>query len=269
MPRIEFTKMQGSGNDFIMIDNRDGVVADSDKVELVRHVCPRATAIGADGVIFLENDREYDFRWDFYNADGSSAEMCGNGARCVAVFANQVGAAGSNMTFRTIAGPIAASLVEGGAKVKLTDANLPEEIPLPLKAGERKVFFIDTGVPHVVVPVADIEAIDIKPDGSEIRYHQRFQPAGTNVNFICRQGDEILIRTYERGVEDETLACGTGSVAAAIVSQAEFGTGSPVTIITRSGIRLSISFERTSGDVCNIFLEGPVVEPYSGSFGWK
>ncbi|MBN2712429.1 MAG: diaminopimelate epimerase [Planctomycetes bacterium] len=263
---ITFYKMQGSGNDFIMIDNRDNLVADSDRVAFVKKVCPRATAVGADGVIFLENDPELDFKWHFFNADGSEAEMCGNGARCMAVFANAIGAAGSSMTFRTIAGSIDATIVEGGARVRLTDSELPTlHTGLEFNGLTADAYFINTGVPHVIVPVEDLESVDIKKSGAAIRYHETFKPAGTNANFIAKADDgSILIRTYERGVEDETLACGTGSVAAAIVANQLYSTPAPVTIRTRSGITLKISFAKTESGVRDIYLEGPVVTVYTG-----
>lgn len=262
---ITFRKMQGSGNDFILIDNREGVVPASEKAAFVKRICPRATAVGADGVIFVEPDAELDFRWDFYNADGSSAEMCGNGARCAVVYAHDIGAAGASMTFRTIAGPIRGQRRPGGAKVQLTDAPPVEVLDLPLRSGATTIGFVNTGVPHVVVPVADLEAINLMGEGAEIRYHQRFQPAGANANFMARNGEQaIAIRTYERGVEGETLACGTGSVAAALTAARLYGMASPIKVGVRSGDTLTIHFVLTENGATDVYLDGPVVHVYDG-----
>jgi len=263
---IRFTKMQGSGNDFILIDARDGGLSGEARAAFARRFCPRALGIGADGVIWIEKDPEFDFRWDFYNADGSKAEMCGNGARCAAVFARRIGAAGERMRFRTLAGPIAASLTPAGARVQLTDATLPEEIrALPVAGRPLDLWFLNTGVPHAVAPVADLEAVDVRRDGAAIRRHERFAPRGTNANFIARDGKGIAIRTYERGVEDETLACGTGSVAAAIVAFRLWNLRPPVPVRTRGGIVLSIDFREESDRFAGVFLEGPAETVFEGT----
>ncbi len=265
--KIEFTKMQGAGNDFIMVDNRNGIIEDSRKKEFVTRFCPRAVAVGADGVVFLENDNELDAKWDFYNADGSSAEMCGNGARCFTLYAIAKGVCTDTLTFRTIAGPIGGSKsAEGRAEVTLTDAPLPEHIQsIDINGTDSELYFINTGVPHAIMPVDDIEAIELKKTGAAIRYHQHFAPAGTNANFICEKDGKVIIRTYERGVEDETLACGTGSVAAAIVGSDKYCLSAPVTVITRSGDILNINFEKTDNGIKNVRLEGPAVVAYQGT----
>ena len=266
--RIDFDKMEGAGNDFILIDNRKGLVPDPVKVGLVVDYCHRRFGIGADGMIFVENDPEYDFAWDFYNSDGSKAEMCGNGARCVARFAHKIGAAGNNMTFRSLAGPIRAEITPLGAKVQLTDVDLPagpEEVDVEGK--KIKLWFLVSGVPHAVVPVDSLKATDVKRLGAALRYHQRFAPAGTNVNFITPgTGSRLAIRTYERGVEDETLACGTGSTAASIVAGKFLGKGSPVTVETRGGGELVIHFTLDGGKAKVVFLEGGAKLVFSGTF---
>ncbi len=266
MSQINFTKMQGAGNDFILIDNRKKLVTDNDKPGFARTHCPRAVAVGADGVIFLEDDPEYDFQWSFWNADGSEAEMCGNGARCMTVFAHRIGAAAEKMSFRTIAGIINGTIVPGGARVNMTDAGIPESVPgLDVDGRKMEVFFINTGVPHAVIPVNDIEAVNIKRQGSAIRYHERFAPAGTNVNFMCRDNDnQVVMRTYERGVEDETLACGTGAVACAIVATSCYSMRSPIRVRTRSNSILTIDFEQNNDRIVNILLEGPAKCVYEG-----
>lgn len=258
MSKIHFHKMQGAGNDFILIDNRADQVLSEKKVAFVRAVCPRARAVGADGVIFIENDDEYDFAWDFYNADGSSAEMCGNGARCAAVYASSIGATGTGMTFRTIAGPIRAELTDLGARVLLTDTAPAETFgPLDIIGESIQGYRLNTGVPHAVIPVDNIDAIDIQAFGADVRYHDRFAPAGTNVNVMQRIDDGIAIRTYERGVEGETLACGTGAAAAAICSAPCFGLASPVSVRTASGDLLRISFNSGPDGTSDIWLDGP------------
>lgn len=263
---LKFVKMHGAGNDFIMIDNRDGLVQDEQKSELAAKLCPRAVAVGADGMVFLENDSEFDARWDFFNADGSSAEMCGNASRCFAVFAQNLGIFANEFVFRTIAGPIGGSISgESRARVKLTDAPKLEKISnLAIADTVSDVYFINTGVPHAIISVDDIEAVDIMKLGAALRYHQQFQPAGTNANFIAKTEKGVAIRTYERGVEGETLACGTGSVAAAIVAGVEYGMASPVAVTTRSGDTLNISYTPTDTGNVDVYLEGPAVVVYEG-----
>ena len=267
MAIVNFTKMQGAGNDFIMIDNRKFHFSESEKSDLAAKLCPRALAVGADGMIFLENDSEYDAKWDFYNADGTSAEMCGNGARCFAVFAERAGVFKEKFIFRTIAGAIEAELTAPDrVRVKLTDAPLVEKICGLSYAGiTSDIYFINTGVPHVVVAVDDINEVDIAKLGSAIRYHNNFAPAGTNANFISKYENGIAIRTYERGVEAETLACGTGAVAGAIVASLEYDLTPPVIVKTKSGDILNISY--AASDNCNkdVFLEGPAEEVYRGT----
>ncbi|MDR3212115.1 MAG: diaminopimelate epimerase [Planctomycetota bacterium] len=264
---IAFDKMEGAGNDFVVIDNRDGRFPTPGKVDFVRDCCRSRLGIGADGVIFLEPDREFDFAWDFYNRDGSRAEMCGNGARCVAKFANRVGAAGDSMTFRTLAGPISATLTDIGAKVGLLPADLPATSTRVEIPGETiELWSLNTGVPHVVVKVADLEAVDVATVGRALRYHPAFQPAGTNANFFDITPDgKVRIRTYERGVENETLACGTGSVATSLVAGRFFALPSPVTVITRGGDELRVYFQiNASGRADPVYLEGGARRVFSG-----
>ena len=212
MISIPFFKMSGSGNDFIVIDNREDRLAAIPiaVADVAVKVCRRAMSVGADGLILVEDTDGADFSWRFFNADGSVAEMCGNGARCAARFAYMQGIAGPDMRFETDAGIIFATVLDRGVRLKMTDPeDLETGVSLTVGQGEMAVSRINTGVPHVVAAVADVNAVDVVGLGREIRYHERFAPAGTNVNFICPIGDNTLaIRTYERGVEDETLACG-------------------------------------------------------------
>jgi diaminopimelate epimerase len=255
---IEFWKMNGSGNDFIIIDNRDGKVPAKDMSALVKGACRRRESVGADGMIFIVNSNKYDFAWRFFNADGGEAEMCGNGSRCAARFASLNGIAGNSMTFETLAGPISAEVKGRIVKVLMpVPSGLKMDVDLPLKSGMISVDFINTGVPHTVVHVKDLDAHPVFEEGREIRYHSMFSPAGTNANFISvRNRNYIEVRTYERGVEDETLACGTGSIASALTANARGMASSPVTIKTRGGEELKIYFEKKVDSFTKVWLEG-------------
>jgi len=250
--------MSGSGNDFIIIDNRNNIVDESDLSNFIVNVCRRKMSVGADGVILVENTGNADFKWRFFNSDGSVAEMCGNGARCVARFAYLNNIAGSNMSFETLAGLVKAEVIEERVKVKMTDPfDLETDVTIELKNGLTSIYSINTGVPHVVMVKNSIDDIDIVKIGREIRYHDRFSPAGTNVNFVCHIKDNtIAIRTYERGVEDETLACGTGAAASAIVMAHKMKLDAPLSVLTRSGEYLNIFFKEKEGQYYDIYLEG-------------
>ena len=274
MKKIEFYKMSGSGNDFIIIDNRSNIVDESDLSNFIVNVCRRKMSVGADGVILVENTDNADFKWRFFNADGSVAEMCGNGARCVARFAYLNNIAGSNMSFETLAGLVNAEVIEERVKVKMTDPfDLETDVAIEFKNGLTSIYSINTGVPHVVMVKNSIDDIDIVKIGREIRYHDRFSPAGTNVNFVCHIKDNtIAIRTYERGVEDETLACGTGAAASAIVMAHKMKLDSPLSVLTRSGEYLNIFFKEKEGQYYDIYLEGDARIIYKAQFledAWK
>ena len=258
MKTINFYKMSGSGNDFIIIDNRNNIVDESHLSNFIVNVCRRKVSVGADGVILVENTGNADFKWRFFNSDGSVAEMCGNGARCVARFAYLNNIAGSNMSFETLAGLVKAEVIEERVKVKMTDPfDLETDVTIDLKNGLTSIYSINTGVPHVVMVKNSIDDIDIVKIGRKIRYHDRFLPAGTNVNFVCHIKDNtIAIRTYERGVEDETLACGTGAAASAIVMAHKMKLDSPLSVLTRSGEYLNIFFKEKEGQYYDIYLEG-------------
>ena len=269
MDQITFYKMSGSGNDFIIIDNRNRVVDEGDLQGFIAKVCRRKMSVGADGLILVEESENVDFKWRFFNADGSSAEMCGNGARCVARFAYLNGISGAEVSFETEAGIVSAQVKNDRVKIKMPDPiDLKTDYNLELENGAMQVCSVNTGVPHVVITVGDIDDVDVIKIGREIRFHDRYAPAGTNVNFICSQNDNtILIRTYERGVEDETLACGTGSIAAAIVMHYKSKGKSPVKVITRGGGCLYIYFEEDNGKFYNVFLEGDARVIYKGYLG--
>ena len=253
--------MSGTGNDFIIIDNRDKIVADDEMVNLAVQACRRGQSVGADGLLFIEDDEEHDFAWRFFNSDGSEAEMCGNAARCAARLAYLDGIAGTDSVFRTIAGPIRASVDRSVVRVQLTKPHsLDPEFTLKLK--DDKVFaagFVDTGVPHTVIVLEDnnLETAAVEDLGREIRFHQRFAPAGTNVNFVkIIDSGNIQVRTYERGVEAETLACGTGVVASVIITTARGLTSPHVLAKTRSGDILGVYLDGSDKDFMDVRLEG-------------
>jgi diaminopimelate epimerase len=268
MERIEFYKMTGGGNDFIIIDNREEIIDVKRFRPSIPKICRRKLSVGADGLIIIEHSDQAHFRWQFFNADGSQAEMCGNGGRCVARLAYLLGIAPPELTFETSVGILRAQV--RGKVVKLAlppPSNI--ELGLSLRVGEddHSIDFINTGVPHAVIFTQNLEEVEVVNVGRSIRYHQAFQPAGTNVDFIRINNNEIHIRTYERGVEDETLACGTGAVAAAIIANLRGKTTSPTRVIPRSGEVLSIHY-RGEKDIAEVSLEGEVTLVYRGWL-WK
>jgi len=258
MRRIEFWKMNGSGNDFILIDNREGTVEEGEMGHLVKRICRRRESVGADGMIFVTKSDRYDFAWRFFNADGSEAEMCGNGGRCVARFAHLKGISGSKMTFETLAGPVSAEVMGRVVKVLMPEpSGLEMDIDLPSQSGWLSVDFINTGVPHVVVQVENLLEHPVFEQGKAIRYHPMFSPQGTNANFMrVLSSDLIAIRTYERGVEDETLACGTGAIASALMAAARSIVSSPVKVRTKGGEELGIYFQKEGDRFKHVWLEG-------------
>lgn len=243
---ISFGKFSGSGNDFIIIDNREGVADFLADPEKVSKICTRGLSVGADGLILIEKSNKADFKWRFYNGDGSYASMCGNGSRCAAKFAFMKGIAGANMAFETGAGIIEAAVMKSGeVKVLLTNPGpLERNINLSVGTSDLIVSFINTGVPHAVIFSEDVQTRDVAGLGRQVRYHGYFAPEGTNVNFVeALDGDSIRVRTYERGVEAETLACGTGSVASSIAAIDSGFVKSPVKVITSGGKILTVYYE--------------------------
>jgi len=258
--KIPFMKMSGSGNDFILIDHREPFLKEDRLKEFIRKVCQRRISVGADGLILIERSKKADFKWRYYNADGSEAEMCGNGGRCAARFAYLKGVTGPSLKFETLAGILSAQVDEKRVKLEMTKPfglKLDETL---LIGGKKQVFSsINTGVPHAVLFVEDLEGLDMVPIGKTIRFHSNFAPSGTNVNFIrLEKGSQLSIRTYERGVEDETLACGTGAVASALIAAFKGLVKSPVSIKTRGGEVLTVYFEIEAREVKRVFFEGDV-----------
>jgi diaminopimelate epimerase len=266
MDQVPFAKMSGSGNDFILIDNRSRVLQESKLAAFIAGVCRRRLSAGADGVILIEASETEDFRWRFFNSDASPAEMCGNGARCAARFAFLQGICGARLRFETGAGRVEAQVEGMRVKVKMPDPqDLRLDLRVDLASGPLAVSSVNTGVPHAVVLTDGVEGVDVAGLGREIRFHPQFAPAGTNADFICTESSGgIAIRTYERGVEGETLACGTGAVAGALVAAGKLGLGSPVSVRTAGGERLTVYFENRSGDYRNVYQEGDARLIYTG-----
>jgi diaminopimelate epimerase len=270
MEKIRFYKMSGSGNDFIIIDNRQEVIDKSILKDLIVGVCRRKMSAGADGLILLEDSASADFKWHFYNSDGSRAEMCGNGARCVSRFAFLNGITDRKLSFETDVGLVLAEIVDNRVKIKMTDpTDLREDRSLDLGEKTLQYHFINTGVPHVVIRTDNIEDTDVEHVGRSIRYHENFSPAGTNANFVgLEDPNTVSVRTYERGVEGETLACGTGAVAAALIMAHKDGLTSPVEVRTRSGEFLRVYFKQDSIVFTDIYLEGDARVIYKGEL-WE
>jgi diaminopimelate epimerase len=266
MDQVPFTKMSGSGNDFILIDNRSRVLQESKIAAFIAGVCRRRLSAGADGVILIEASETADFRWRFFNSDASPAEMCGNGARCAARFAFLQGICGARLRFETGAGLVEARVEGMRVKVKMPDPqDLRLDFRVDLASGPLTVSSVDTGVPHAVVLTDGLEGVDVAGIGREIRFHPQFAPAGTNADFICREpSGGIAVRTYERGVEGETLACGTGAVAGALVAAGKLGLASPVSVRTAGGERLTVYFESRSGFYRDVYQEGDARLIYTG-----
>jgi diaminopimelate epimerase len=241
---LHFTKMNGAGNDFVLVDNRTGALA-LDQATIAR-LCDRHRGIGADGLLAVEPaEQSADYRMRYYNADGGEVEMCGNGARCFARFVNRLhGLSLASVTFETMAGVIGAEFLGERVRLRMSDPHsLALNESLPVNGRNLTVHSLNTGVPHAVVFVDTLESIDVRGDGAALRYHDRFAPKGTNANFVqVTNPGKISIRTYERGVEDETLACGTGTVACAIIHHLLHGTPSPIEVLVRGGDSLSIGF---------------------------
>ncbi|KXS56733.1 MAG: hypothetical protein AMR96_00890 [Candidatus Adiutrix intracellularis] len=268
MEKFTFYKYSGHGNDFIIVDNWDGQVSEKDMAKISRFMCRPKFGIGADGVVFIiAGPDEVDFAWRFFNADGSEPDMCGNASRCAAHLANTIGIAPAEMSFRTKAGVVEAVVSDRLVKVQMPRIGRPEGAALVEAEGLSLTYYrLNTGVPHAVAWVEDLENVNVFKIGRTVRRHQAFAPEGVNVNFVKILGsDKLTLRTYERGVEDETLACGTGAVAAAMLATFQ-GLISASSIIcqTRGGDDLTISFEGPLAAPEKVFMEGKVRYLFSG-----
>jgi diaminopimelate epimerase len=262
---LTFTKMNGAGNDFVMLDNRDGALALG--TAQIARLCDRHRGVGADGLLLVEPAQNgADFRMRYYNADGSEAEMCGNGARCFARFAQRVSGKAGDISFETQAGVITAKFFGEIVQIQMSE-------PHTLRLGETldvagaplTVHSLNTGVPHAVVFVDDLDATEVRRLGAGLRFHPHFAPRGTNANFVQKLGPQsVAIRTYERGVEDETLACGTGMVACALIFHELSGAASPVQVKVRGGETLEIAFEKAGDTFRHVTLTGPADFTFDG-----
>jgi diaminopimelate epimerase len=263
---LEFVKMNGAGNDFVLIDNR------TRRVQLTREqvvrVCHRHQGVGADGLLLLVpcTSGKADWAWDFYNSDGSVAEMCGNGARCFARFIQRLTGGTGPVKFETIAGVIRAQIHDERVTIDLTqptDLRLDQQVNV--STGTMSVHCLNTGVPHAVIFVPDADKAMVQRLGAEVRHHQQFLPKGTNVNFVQALGPNFIrVRTYERGVEGETLACGTGVTASALVSSRVHRFNSPVKVQVQSGDLLEVGFTDERGRFSDVTLTGPADFVFEG-----
>lgn len=265
---VPFYKMQGCGNDFVFVDNRELRFAPEDMADMVIPVCRKAFGVGADGMMFLDPapaDSSLDYIWHFFNADGSRAEMCGNGARCAARLACLLGLAPARHVFGTDAGPIEAAVDEdsGLVTVQLTPPrDLCLNKTIEIEGQPFSLHCVNTGVPHAVVFVDDLESVDVWKFGRAVRFHQAFAPAGTNMNFVAVEGPgRLSLRTYERGVEDETYACGTGAVASAVIARELELTGDETSVTTTGGEELGVILKDGK-----TFLRGAAELVFRGEF---
>jgi diaminopimelate epimerase len=263
---VKFTKMNGAGNDFVLIDNRERNIRLSP--EQVVRICHRQRGVGADGLFLLvpNTTGKAQWSWEFYNSDGSTADMCGNGARCFARFIQKTAGANGKTTFETGAGVIAAAFEDERVTVNLTaprDLQLGDKVIT--KDGPIILHSLNTGVPHAVVFVPDADKAMVQQRGHEIRYHPHFAPKGTNVNFVQVLGKDLIrVRTYERGVEGETLACGTGVTAAALVSSRVHRFSSPIKVQVQGGDILEVSFKEQAENFSDVRLTGPAEFVFEG-----
>ena len=261
---LQFTKMNGAGNDFVVIDNR-GLNQNLTRDQIAR-LCDRHRGIGADGLLAVEpSEKGADVKFRYYNADGGEAEMCGNGARCFGRYtARLLGDGRNTLTFETIAGTLTAELIGDEVRIAMSEPfGLEMKSPVPSVA---PVHNLNTGVPHAVVFAGQLEELDLVSEGAAIRYHEHYQPDGTNANFVgILAPDHLTVRTYERGVENETLACGTGITACALIHHLLTGAPSPIRIDVRGGDTLSIGFEPgPDQSFTNVTLTGPADFVFDG-----
>lgn len=267
---MPFWKMHGAGNDFVLFDDRNKCFPCTDRTWIAK-IGGRRTGIGCEGIILIQNSANANFRMVFFNPDGNEAEMCGNGARCAAMLATELEAAPGSMTIETRAGIIKAEVTSGLVRLKTTEPSAWKTAHL-LEVNGRQITceFINTGVPHAIVEVDNIYEADVAGLGRAIRYHETFAPSGTNVNFIqCTGPHSIAIRTYERGVEDETGACGTGAIAGALAAARSGRVSRPVEVLTTGGDILEVDFELYGQRRArNVSLKGPAVHVYKGTVAY-
>ncbi len=253
-----FLKMSGTGNDFVVVDNREGIIRD--RADFTIKVCHRRTGVGADGVLLLENSDSADVRMRYLNSDGSEVDMCGNGARCIAHFASSLGY-GKELTIQTGAGVLPATIKGDFVRIGMPESEVSTKVKeLVYEGMKMPLYHANTGVTHKVMFVDNLEKIDVRAMGAFVRYHPDFNPPGTNMNFVRIESRErIHIRTYERGVEDETFACGTGATAAALIAGQLGFVDSPCVVVVRLPGELTIEWNEE-----DIFLSGEVKVTFKG-----
>lgn len=267
VPAIPFSKYSGCGNDFILIDNRKGIFP-SDNTLLVKRLCQRCSGIGADGIVLLENNDEADFQMRIFNADGSEAEMCGNGLRCLGKFIREIGTVGNSFRIAVMRRHYTIGYSGEDVVIKMSPPTEAEwDIRLEVEGQIIHLDYLDTGVPHVVLFSEKLKEFDLKSLGPKIRHHPRFSPRGTNVD-IARVGVDgtVEIRTYERGVEGETLACGTGAAAVAVVAAVKKGLCSPIRVRPLSGEELTFTLSIVKDRAIELTMSGPAIRSFTGSF---
>lgn len=253
--QLEFYKYQGTGNDFVVIDDRSNQFDTTDENQ-IRSLCDRRKGVGADGLMLLRNHAEVDFEMLYFNADGKEGSMCGNGGRCIVDFAHHLGVIEDNCVFMAVDGLHDAKWSEESVSLKMIDVNEVEV--------NEDFVYLDTGSPHYVKFIEDLESYPVFEEGKSIRYNERFKQKGTNVNFVEAQGVACAVRTYERGVEDETLACGTGVTAVAIAAHSlKKNLDNPLSISVLGGM-LQVSFDVIDGSYKNVWLIGPATQVFKG-----
>lgn len=266
---IPFHKMHGAANDFIVVDDRQQTFPAHDRAWMAK-IMSRNTGVGSEGILLIQPSETADFRMRFFNPDGGEVDMCGNGARCIARLASELGVATQTMSFDTLAGVVAAEVQ--GETVRLTmtppkDWRMDQS--LKLNGETISYHFVNSGVPHVVVEVPDVAAVDLPRLGAAIRYHETFAPGGTNANFITVTGSNSLrLRTYERGVEAETPACGTGIVAAGLIAGRAGRVAPPVLITSAGGHELTVDFRLTANGADEVTLTGPAEHVFQGTLDY-
>lgn len=258
--KYTFYKYQGTGNDFVMIDNRQQIF-DKNNTKLIAHLCDRRFGIGADGLILLENDKVSDFKMVYFNSDGNPSSMCGNGGRCITHFAHYLGIIQGETTFSAIDGLHKAKIVDDGIHLEMQDVTSVEK--------HDDYVFLNTGSPHHVQSCKNINGLNVKDEGSKIRYSDLYGNEGSNINFVEKVDSETFkVRTYERGVEDETLSCGTGVTAVALAMNNIGETEKNTLAIHTKGGELSVSFDKVDGLYKNIWLIGPATKVFKGEIEW-
>ncbi len=253
---LNFYKYQGTGNDFVVIDNRTEFFP-KDNYKYIQNICDRKFGVGADGLILLEHSNIYNFKMVYYNADGKEGSMCGNGGRCLVAFANQIGIIGTQTEFEAIDGVHYAGIEDDIVKLKMKDVFQVEQ-------RSNNSYFLDTGSPHHIEFVKDLNTVDVMKRGREIRYASPYFDEGTNVNFVQKVGANIIkIRTYERGVEDETFSCGTGATAAIIASSMHYNDENIKKVQVMGGT-LQVDYNKCQNSFDNIYLKGEALFVFKG-----